>query len=132
MNGATSSRTEPIPDDVAIAAADPLEAPRAGAAALRGSGVRVGAYVAGVLLSVVSAALLFRYLGVRESGRYVTVVTIVSIAQGLPESGLSALAMRELSMRVADRRSLMRDLLGLRLVLTLLGISGAVAFAAVA
>jgi O-antigen/teichoic acid export membrane protein len=112
---------------------DILDTAEAGPAAIRGSAIRIGGYGAGVLLTVVSTALLFRHLGVRDSGRYVTVLTLVAITQGLTESGLTALGMRELSTRTGDdRRRLMGSLLGLRIVLTIGGVAAAVAFAAVA
>jgi len=59
-----------------------LDTPDAGPAAIRGAGLRVVSYGAGTLLSVGSAALLFRHLGVSDSGRYVTVLSLVTIVAG--------------------------------------------------
>jgi O-antigen/teichoic acid export membrane protein len=113
--------------------ADLLDTAEAGPAAVRGGAVRVVGYVAGVVLSVGSAALLFRHLGVVDAGRYVTVISLIGIAQGLTDVGISALGVRELSTRdEGQRRELMRSLLGLRLVLTTVGVAGAIAFAAIA
>lgn len=112
---------------------DVLDAPGAGGVAVRGGALRVGAYLAGVLLSVASAALLFRHLGVVDSGRYVTVVSLVAIAQGLTDAGISALGIRELSVRDgAARERLLRAIAGLRMLLTFAGVLAAVGFSALA
>jgi O-antigen/teichoic acid export membrane protein len=115
------------------AATDPtdiLDTGEAGPAAIRGGAVRVVGYGIGVLLSVGSAALLFRELGVDVSGQYVTVVALIGVAQGVTDVGISALGVREMSVRDGvERHGLMRSLLGIRLVLTVLGVLGAGAFA---
>jgi O-antigen/teichoic acid export membrane protein len=112
---------------------DLLDTSAAGPAAIRGGVIRIVGYGATVLMSVASAAVLFRYLGVVETGQYVTVVSLIGVAQGLTDIGISALGVREMSVRdAAGRESLMRTLLGLRLVMTVIGVVGAVAFAAVA
>jgi len=111
--------------------ADILDTPQAGPAAIRGGVIRVVGYGASVLLSVGSAALLFRHLGVEDSGRYVTVTSLVLVASGLVDLGLTGIGVRELAVREAGERSpLMRNLIGLRVVLSLVGVAGAVAFAA--
>lgn len=113
--------------------ADILDSPDAGGAVIRGGAVRMAAYFAGVVLSIGSAALLFRHLGPVTSGRYITVVTLIAIAQGLTEAGITALAMRELAARpAAERERLLRAITGLRLLLTGAGVLVAVAFAALA
>src|SRR3954471_6888135 len=110
-------------------AGDLLDTPLAGPAAVRGGAVRVGGYVAGVLLSVGSAALLFRHLGVDDAGRYVTALSLVTIAGGLSDLGLTAIAIRELTVRDADSRdAFVRNLLGLRTALTSAGIVGVFVF----
>jgi O-antigen/teichoic acid export membrane protein len=112
---------------------DLLGTPLAGSAAIRGGALRVGGYSAGVALSIVSAALLFRHLGVVDGGRYVTVIALIATVQGLTEFGLTAVGMRELAVRTgADRDRLVRSLTGLRLALTTVGVAIAVAFAALA
>jgi O-antigen/teichoic acid export membrane protein len=126
---APADATEPVPPP----APDLLDTPAAGPAAIRGGALRIGGYAAGVLLSVGSVALLFRHLGVANTGRYVTVLSLVTIAYGLTDAGLTTIGVREYAVRTAERRDqLMRSLLGMRLVLTLLGIAGAVVFAALA
>jgi O-antigen/teichoic acid export membrane protein len=112
---------------------DLLDTPQAGSLAVRGGAIRVGGYAAGVLLTVASAAVLFRYLGVDDSGRYLTVIALTSIVTGVTDIGLTAIGMRELAVRQeSEKRLLMRDLLGLRLVLATAGVAAAVAFAVVA
>lgn len=112
---------------------DILDTSAAGAAAIRGGALRVVGYAAGVLVTVVSAAILFRYLGVEAAGRYVTVLTLVVMASGLVDLGLTMIAVRELAVRPRDEaRRFMRNVVGLRLSLTSLGIAMAVGFAVVA
>ncbi len=107
-----------------------LDAPTAGGRVIRGSIPRIGGYLAGVLLGVLSAALMIRHLGVADWGRYVTVTSLVAIVGGLSEAGLSAIGAREYVTREgAERDRLMRNLLGLRLAITALGVVGAIVFA---
>jgi O-antigen/teichoic acid export membrane protein len=108
---------------------DLLDTPLAGPAAIRGGALRVAGYGAGVLLSVVSAALLFRHLGVVDSGRYILVLSLITIVQGLTDAGITGIGTRELSVLTGGERDrLVRNLLGLRLVLTVVGIVGAILF----
>jgi O-antigen/teichoic acid export membrane protein len=110
-------------------ATDLLDTPQAGPAAVRGGILRMGGYTLGVLLTVVSAALLFRHLGVVDSGRYVTVLALASLVAGITDIGLTTIGMRELAVRGGPSRDrLMRNLLGVRLVLTVAGVGGAVLF----
>jgi O-antigen/teichoic acid export membrane protein len=110
-----------------------LDTPHAGAVAVRGSVLRAGAYTASVLLALVSAPLLIRHLGISEFGRYVAVLSLVTIVSGLTEAGLNAIAMREYATASAERRErLMANLLGVRFALGVAGVVAAVAFAAVA
>jgi O-antigen/teichoic acid export membrane protein len=110
---------------------DLLATSQAGPAAVRGGVLRVGGYLFGAALSVVSAALLFRHLGVRDAGRYVTVMTLVALFGGLTEAGLSSIAVRELSASADPRTStLMRDIVGLRIALSTVAALASVAFAA--
>lgn len=113
--------------------ADLLDTSAAGAAAVRGGTIRVVGYGAGVLLTVVSAALLFRHLGVVDTGRYVTVLALITIVSGVTDIGLTTIGMREVATldRVAGQ-ALMRDLLGLRLVLAIGGVGAVTLFAVVA
>ena len=110
--------------------ADILDTPQAGPAAIRGGVIRVFGYGVSVLLSVGSAALLFRHLGVVDGGRYVTVTSLVLIAGGLVDFGLTGIGVRELAVLGAGERDrMMRNLLGLRILLSLIGVAGAFVFA---
>jgi O-antigen/teichoic acid export membrane protein len=118
---------------VATSGPDVLSSSAAGPAAVRGGALRVGGYFVGTLVSVFSAALLFRHLGVRDTGRYVTALSLTSIVAALSDLGLTAVGVRELSTRPREERWLLaRDLLGLRITLTLIGgtVVTAIAFAA--
>ncbi len=112
---------------------DLLDTPAAGPAAIRGSALRTVGYVIGVLLSIVSVPLLIRHLGESEYGRYVTVISLVTIVQGITDVGLGQIGVREYSTRAgSERAGLMRNLLGVRATMTLLGVALGTAFAAVA
>jgi len=114
-------------------ASDLLDTPDAGPVAVRGGAIRVVGYAAGVLLTVGSAAVLFRHLGVEDSGRYLTVLALTAIVTGVTDVGLTTIGMRELAVREeSEKRRLIRDLLGLRLVLATAGVAAAGAFALVA
>ena len=110
---------------------DLLDSSDAGPAAIRGGTIRVAGYGVGVAITAISAALLFRHLGVNDSGRYVTVLALVSIVAGLTDAGLTGVGMRELVVRKpSERESLLRNLIGMRIVLGVVGLTGAVLFAA--
>lgn len=112
---------------------DVLSTPAAGPAAVRGGALRVGGYILGALASAGSAALLFRHLGVVETGRYVTAMSLVAIVAALSDLGLTAVGTREISARRGGERwALAQDLLGLRIVLTIVGVAAMTAITAVA
>ena len=109
---------------------DLLDTPDAGAMVLRGGALRLGSYVGVVGLSVVSAALLTRHLGVTRFGEYTTVISLVGVIASVTDAGMSVLGTREYAVLAGvEREALMRDLLGLRITLTLVGVLLAVAFA---
>jgi O-antigen/teichoic acid export membrane protein len=112
---------------------DLLDTPEAGRRAIRGSLLRGGGYLVGLGLAVGSAAVLFRHLGVVDAGKYVTVLSVVTIAGGLTDAGLTTIGVRELSIRdAASSRAYLRNLLGLRIVLSVVAVVVAAAFAALA
>jgi O-antigen/teichoic acid export membrane protein len=111
---------------------DMLDTPQAGPAALRGGAMRSGAYAFGILLSLISAPLLIRHLGQIEYGRYITILALVTIVGGLSEGGVNAVALRNYPHSGAERTRLMANVLGVRIGLSIAGVVGAVAFAALA
>lgn len=115
-------------------AADVLDSADAGTRVVRGGALRLAGYLGGTLLSLVSSMVLFRALGVQDGGRFVTVVSLALLAAGVTDAGLTSIGVREHATRAADaeRREVLRDLLGLRIALTSAGVVVAVGFAAVA
>jgi O-antigen/teichoic acid export membrane protein len=111
---------------------DVLDTATAGPAAVRGGALRVGGYAVGVALSIGSAAALFRHLGVADTGRYVTILTVVALAAGLTDCGLAAIATREAAQSRRGPREVVSKILGLRLVLSLAAAAAATAFSALA
>ena len=115
------------------AASEVLDSPEAGGKVVRGSTMRVAAYVGGLLVGLASTPLIVRHLGVVDYGRYATVASLIYIVAALTEGGIAALGLREYATLDADgRRGLIRNLLGLRLALVLVAAAMAVGFAAVA
>lgn len=121
--------TPPEPDP----GPDILDSPDAAGLLVRGSVLRFAGYVATVGLSVISAAVLTRYLGVRRFGEYTTVMSLVTVVATVTDSGMSNIGTREYAILAGSARErLMRELLGLRIALTLVGIPLIVAWSLVA
>jgi O-antigen/teichoic acid export membrane protein len=119
----TSATTEPIAQAVQLDASDLLSTPAAGPAAVRGGAIRASTFLAGVLVSTGAAALLFRHLGIVDAGRYATALSLSAVVTGFTDLGLTAIGMRELAVLKGERRDrLARNLLGMRLVLTTIGV----------
>ena len=108
-----------------------VRSPEAGARAIQGGIIRGSGYAAGVGLTAAASVLLLRYLGVVEFGRYVTVMSLIAVVSGIADAGLTAVANRELATRrlESERWALMQNLVGLRLILTPLGVLLATLFA---
>jgi O-antigen/teichoic acid export membrane protein len=103
--------------------------PGSSGVAIRGGAIRVGGYAAGVLVSLGSATILVRHLGIPSFGNYVTVISLVALVAGMTEAGIAVYGMREWAARTeADRRELMANLLTLRLILATAGIVCATLF----
>jgi O-antigen/teichoic acid export membrane protein len=124
-DGATLTGVRLDPGDSPAAGetpADILSTSAAGPAAVRGGALRVGGYLVGVLVSALAAALLFRHLGRETAGLYVAATSLVAIVGAFSDLGLTAIGIREISiLPPAEGWALARNLLGLRIVLTLLG-----------
>jgi O-antigen/teichoic acid export membrane protein len=113
-----------------VASDDILDLPEAGPTVIRGGVLRVLGYAAGVVISVASAVVLLRYLSVADFGRYTQAIALVTIVAGLTDAGMTSIGVREYSVREgAARDTLMRNLLGIRLVLTAAGLALALGFA---
>jgi O-antigen/teichoic acid export membrane protein len=109
-----------------------LDSSRAGPAAVRGSALRSSGYVAGLGLSLISAPLLVRHLGTVRFGQYIAVISLVTIVAGLTEGGLNSIALREYAARGGvERATVMRDLIGIRLALSVVAGLVAVGLAAI-
>ena len=114
-------------------AADLLDTTEAGPTAIRGAAMRTIGYGAGLALSLASAPLVFRHLGVAEFGRYAAVLAVITLAAGFSEGGINAIALREWATRPAgERERLLSNLFGIRIVLTFVAVCGAIAFSAIA
>lgn len=83
-----------------------------------------------MLLALVSAPLLIRHLHQAGFGQYVTALSIATIAAGVTEGGVNTIALREFASRTGrDRDSVMRGMLGIRLLLSVVGVIAATVFA---
>jgi O-antigen/teichoic acid export membrane protein len=104
-----------------------------GRSAIRGGATRVLGYAGGVLVSLATATILVRHLGIAGFGRFLTVTSLIAVVGGISEAGIYLYGIREFVRRNdAERRSMMANLLGLRLTLASVGIGVAVVFALVA
>ncbi|HEY2536026.1 MAG TPA: oligosaccharide flippase family protein [Solirubrobacteraceae bacterium] len=114
-------------------AEDLLTSAHAGGKVIRGSAWRAAGNLAGVLAGLVTATLMLRHLGVEESGRYVTVLSLVAIAWSVVDLGLGVSASRELALREVDaRRALMGNVIAQRLWIGPVALLAIVAFALLA
>ena len=92
--------------------------------------MRAAAFLSGSLFVLAAAALLFRRLGVVDTGRFTTATSLGAVVTGLTDLGLTTVAMRELAVLHGEERdSLARNILGMRLVLTAIGVLLVTAFA---
>lgn len=139
--GATAAQSQPPdatpPRSEALGSAEPaldvLDTPQAGALIIRGGVLRFASYVALVALSVLSTALLTRHLEPAGFSRYTTILSLVGVVAVITDAGMSNLGTREFAVSSgAERDALMRDLLGLRVSLTMVGVLLAFVFAVAA
>lgn len=109
---------------------DVLDTAAAGGLVIRGGVIRVLAYAATSLLALGAVVVVTRYLEPDRFGQYQTIVSLMIVVGAVSDLGMATLGTREFSQRTGDDRlSYMRILLGLRLLLTLLGATGAIIFA---
>ena len=113
---------------------DRLSGPGVGRRVVLGGVQRTAGFLGVNLLTLAAAVLLLRHLGVREFGRYGTVMALLLIVQGVSDAGLTLTGSRELAVTRTqeERRRLLAHLIGLRIVLTAAGIVLAIVFAWVA
>jgi O-antigen/teichoic acid export membrane protein len=113
--------------------ADVLGSSAAGGLVIRGTAVRVAGYAVNVAFGVIGAAFLIRHLGVADYGTYVAVTSLVAVVATVSDGGLGTIALREYAARPSPERDvLLKNVLGLRLVLTVVGIGAITVLLAVA
>jgi O-antigen/teichoic acid export membrane protein len=100
---------------------------------IQGGAQRAAGFFAANLFTAASAVILLRYLGVDAFGRYGTVLALVGIVYGISDLGLTATGTRELALceTLKERHDVLAHILGLRILVTGLGVLAATAFAAV-
>ncbi|HST69296.1 MAG TPA: polysaccharide biosynthesis C-terminal domain-containing protein [Solirubrobacterales bacterium] len=112
---------------------DVLTSSGAGGKVIRGSAMRVAANLAGLVLGLATATLLLRHLGVDDSGRYVTVLSLVGIAVSIVDTGLNVGASSDLAVRaLPERRLLLSNVVAQRLGVAAVALLLLVAFAVLA
>lgn len=133
MNDSAPEAVEaPLPDGSAEEH-DLLATADAGPAAVRGGALRLTSYAAASLAALGSGALLYRHLGVIDSGHYTAASSLVALVATASDLGLTAVGIRELSIRRGEARQQMsRTLLGLRLLITSIGVLAVTLFALLA
>jgi O-antigen/teichoic acid export membrane protein len=112
---------------------DAVRSAGAGRKVIHGSALRLGANLASLVFALATATLLLRHLGVEESGRYVTVMSLVGIALAIVDQGLNVSASKDLTTAPRDeRRVLLANVVGQRIVVAAIAWLCLVAFALVA
>jgi O-antigen/teichoic acid export membrane protein len=112
---------------------DLLDSGDAGGRYIRGGVWLTGAYVVNLLLSLAAVPLVIRHLGPVDYGRFATVTAIIFIVAGFTEAGLTSLGVREYSNRSKQEGPrLLRNLIGLRLTTTALGVLATMSILALA
>ena len=112
---------------------DLLDSAEAGGRYVRGAGMRLFAWAAGLLVGLGVTPFVTRHLGTVRWGQYLTVTALIFIVASLTEGGLSNLGVREFSTTGdRERRDYIRSLLGLRVALTAVATISAIGFALVA
>jgi O-antigen/teichoic acid export membrane protein len=101
---------------------DVLDSDAASGLVIRGGVLRFLSFAGQLGLSVVSTAVLTRRLGVSRFGQYTTVLSLVAVVAAVTDAGMSNIGTREYAiLREPERTEMMRNLLGLRVALTLGG-----------
>lgn len=110
-----------------------LRSAGAGKKVIHGSALRLGGNLASLVFALATATLLLRHLGVEESGRYVTVMSLAGIAFAIVDQGLNVSASKDLTMTAREeRRALLENVVGQRIVMATVAWLVLVAFALVA
>jgi O-antigen/teichoic acid export membrane protein len=108
---------------------DILDTSAAGTSVIRGGMLRLGGYLLGALVTVGSSAVVIRHLGLIDTGHFLTVTALVTIVATISDLGLTGFAVREYSTGArAEGRGVLRNLLGIRIVLACGGLALAVLF----
>lgn len=119
--------------DIEPTEADVLDSTEAGGLVARGGALRILGFVATVVLSLAGVVVLTRYLEPDRFGQYQTVASLMVVVAAVTDVGMATLGVREYSQRKgSDRYEFMRMLLGLRLVLSVVGVAGGLLFTAAA
>lgn len=112
---------------------DVLRSAGAGKKVIHGSALRLGANLANLVFSLATATLLLRHLGVEESGRYVTVMSLVGIAMAIVDQGLNVSASKDLTLAARDeRRTLLANVVGQRIIVAAIAWVCLIGFALIA
>ena len=120
-------------DTLSRIAVDLVDTDAAGPSVIRGGLMRLAGLILGTLATVVSSAVIIRHLGVVDTGRFVTVMALVVIVGSISDLGLSAIGVREYSVRPAeDGARFLRNLMGMRVAFVIAGLAVAFVFAVVA
>jgi O-antigen/teichoic acid export membrane protein len=111
-----------------------VESRDAGDRIIRGGAMRSAGYLVSTGSTAVAFAFLLRHLGVDDFGRFATVIALVAVAVGLTEAGLTTIGQRRYAAgaTLEHQRSVLADLVGIRLGVTPVGVGLAVLFSVIA
>lgn len=94
----------------------------AGAVAATGGLLRLQARVLGLLLALGATVLVARNLSEADFGQLALVIALITVVSGISDLGLSGVGIREwVRRKPEDRKQLLADLIGLRLITMAIG-----------
>jgi O-antigen/teichoic acid export membrane protein len=128
-----TSKLDTAPSAGQSDAGDPLAAGKASGRVIRGGSLRAVGTLVGVFAGALSAPLVVHHLHTINYGRYLTVVSVLFVVTAVTEGGLNNVAVRLYSVSgEPERRSLIANLTGVRIVLGLFGAAAAIGFGEIA
>lgn len=122
IENSSRGKERELPEDAADRDLQALDSSASGRQVVEGGGIRIAAYGAGSMLSIVGIVVVTRALGPADFGVFQTILNIAAIVVAITDLGLVNLGIREYAQRSGEERErLLGALLAFRLSLSLLG-----------
>ena len=130
----STAQANPAPSSGPVGESSVLSDAHVGRRVIHGGAQRAAGFALANLLTAACAVILLRYLHVESFGRYGVVLAVVGVVYGISDMGLTATGTRELALcqTSAETRDVIAHILGLRVVVTGIGVLLGIAFGVVA